>query len=184
MKKLILLPAFAMFACVDTGKTGDSGDTATDTEETDTEETDTEETGTEETGSVVPAVELGTAWGDDSVTLTITNGAEDASYFWGIAETTGDCLDSEWGCWTGEDCFQGFEAYTYCHPVDATGGSLSYGATPDAVTEGTDTVFGSADFDTITTHIVDDQSSAEGPCWVWGADTTYYSGYEKTCTEM
>ena len=171
MKKLILLPALAMFACIDEGK-----------------ETGGEETGTEEVAD--PTASISVDWGADSVTLTLAveNGLEGASYFWGIAETSGSCLDSEWGCWTGEDCFRGFDTesgnLTYCHPVDATGGNLSYGATPDGVAEGMDTVFGSADFSSVTTHIVDDQGSAEGPCWVWGADATYYSGYGKTCTEM
>lgn len=175
MKKLILLPTLAMFACIDgtTDKeTGDSGVVDTDTEE-----------------AADPTATAGVSWGADSVTLelTVTDGLDGAEYFWGIAETNGDCLTSDWGCWTGEDCYEGFlldtgDTLSYCHPISETGGNLAYGATTDGVAEGMDTVFSGDQFSSITTHIVEDQASADGPCWTWGADTSYYSG--KSCTEM
>ena len=178
MKKLILLPALAMFACVDAGKeTGeDSGTDTTDT--TDTADTaDTEE--------VVPSATASVTWGDSSVALALTveNGLDGAEYYWGIAQTN-DCTD----CWTGEDCHGGYllgsgSLLEYCHPIDADGGELFYGGDPNDLSEGAETVF-SQQLSATATHIVDDQSSAEGPCWTWGADTSYYSDYEKTCTEM
>ena len=176
MKKLILLPTLAMFACIDgtTDKeTGDSGVVDTDTEE-----------------AADPTATAGVSWGADSVTLelTVTDGLDGAEYFWGITENSGSCL-TEGGCWTGEDCFAGYiqdtgNVLAYCHPITETGGNLAYGATTDGVAEGMDTVFSGDQFSSKTTNIVDDRGSAEGPCWVFGADTSYYSGYEKTCTEM
>ena len=174
MKKLLLLPALAMFACIDVGK--ETGEIT--------------ETGETETETPAPSATAGVSWGEASVTLdlAVENGLDGADYYWGIAENTGDCVANDW-CWTGEDCFAGYElesgdVLSYCHPISETGGDLSYGADTASVAEGLDTVFTSADFSSLTTHIVDDRGSAEGPCWVWGADTSYYSGYEKTCTEM
>ena len=98
MKKLLLLPALAMFACIDTGKetgeTEETGSAETDTEETDTEETDTEET------DIIEEVTIGFSitWGETDISLGIEHGMVDSSYYWGIAETSGDCLTSEWGC--------------------------------------------------------------------------------------
>ena len=169
MKKLILLPLLAMMACVDTK--GDSG-----------EDTAVEEEAAETT--VAPSV----TWGASSVTLalTVTDGQDGADYYWGIAETGTDTDP-----WTAEDCFGGYELgdgtlLSYCHPISATGGELFYGGTFDAIDEGVDTVFDTAngDFGSLTTHIIDDRGAATGPCFVWGEDTSYYSTYEKTCTEM
>lgn len=129
-------------------------------------------------------------WGENAVSVNFLfeAGSEDAEYYWGIAETNGDCLDSEEGCWTGEDCFRGFNTETgnlsYCHPISETGGSLVYGASPENVTEGADTVFSGDQFASIVTHIIHDRSFTEGPCWIWGADWWYYDDYEKNCIEM
>jgi len=148
------------------------------------------ETGEEELIDEVDPMSASVSWGDSSVSLSITNGDSAASYNWGIAENSGGCLSSEWGCWTGEDCHMGFDLtsggnYSYCHPVSSTGGSLAYGASPDAVAEGDSTVFGEASFSTVTTHVLDNAASTEAEsCWVWGADTSYYNGYYKSCTEM
>ena len=152
---------------------------------------DGKETG-EDSGTPVVADPLSTSvsWGDSSVSLSLENAETGASYYWGIAENAGSCLTSEYGCWTGEDCFMGFDLtdggnYLYCHEVGATGGSLSYGAAPDSVVEGGTTVFSSANFSTVVTYLLDNAASTEAEsCWVWGADTTYYNGYGKTCVEM
>ena len=143
-----------------------------------------------DTGEEVAETSLDAAvtWGDSSVTLalTVTDGLDGADYFWGIAETAESLYP-----WTGEDCYAGYDLsdgtnLSYCHPISATGGELFYGGTFDAIDEGVDTVFDTAngDFGSLTTHIVDDRGSAEGPCFTWGEDTSYYSGYAKTCTEM
>ena len=170
MKKLILLPVLAMMACVDT----------------------TKDTGAEDTAEVVvevndPTAEITTTWGDSSVTLamTVTDGLDGADYFWGIAETA----ESD-DPWTGEDCYAGYDLadgtnLSYCHPISATGGELFYGGDFNNLADD-DTIYdtANADFGSRTTHIVDDRGSADGPCFTWGEDTSYYSDYAKTCTEM
>ena len=145
-------------------------------------------TDTSDTSEVVETVDptFSASWGDSSVSLTVTDGAEGATYVLGITENGGDCGTE---CWTGEDCFMGFDLndgsnLTFCHPVGAMGVELAYGATGADTVEGSTTTFGNADFSTVVTYIVDDRSSADAPCWTWGADTNYYNGYEKACTAM
>ena len=148
------------------------------------------ETGEDELIDEATPLSASVSWGDSSVDLSISDAEDGASYNWGVAENTGACLTSEYGCWTGEDCYMGYDLtsggnYTYCHPVSATGGSLAYGASPDAVAEGMSTVFTDSAFSTVTTHILDNAASTEADsCWVWGADTSYYNGYDKSCVEM
>ncbi len=166
MKNLTVLAALFAVGCVDIK------------EDTGTETTDTSTT-TEET--VDPSFSV--AWGSSSVSLSISDAAEGASYYWGITENGAD------GGWTAEDCFMGYDLndgtnLTYCHPVSATGAELSYGAGATDVVEGSTTVFFEDSFSTAVTYIVDDRSSADAPCWTWGFDTTYYGGYEKSCTAM
>ena len=74
---------------------------------------------------------------------------------------------------------------SYCHYVSSSGAELYYGGTYDDLDEGNYTVFfDQEDWAERITYIIDDRASAERPCWVWGVDTSYYSDYEKTCTEM
>ena len=159
-------------ACNDTGWTQpDTGDTQ-----------DTDE-GEQELYS------LSLDWEFDGIQLgiAIEYNPPSADYYWGIAETDGDCLTSQWGCWTGEDCFMGFEgeiSYRYCHPISENGAWLLYGGDFLDLAEGSETIFSSPDFERLTTHIIDDRGSTDGPCWVFGADPEYYDGYEKDCTEM
>ena len=173
MKFYALLAAASMFACIDVkGTDSATTDTSVNTDTSDTTEPPPETT-------------LSVTWNDSSVGLTITDGDANASYYWGITENVAGCSN----CWTAEDCFMGFDLNNgtnllYCHPVSATGGSLAYGASFDGVVEGSTTLFPDADFSDRVTYIVDDRSSAEGPCWTWGLDTSYYDGYEKTCTAM
>lgn len=166
MKNLTVLAALFAVGCVDIK------------EDTGTETTDTSTT-TEET--VDPSFSV--AWGASTVSLSISDAAEGAAYYWGITENGAD------GGWTAEDCFMGYDLndgtnLTYCHPASATGVELSYGAGATDVVEGSTTVFFEDSFSTAVTYIVDDRSSADAPCWTWGFDTAYYGGYEKSCTAM
>jgi len=167
MKNLTFVAALFAVGCIEIEK--DTGSETTDT-------STTEETVVDPSFSV--------AWGDSSVALTISDAGEGASYYWGIAENN-DCTD----CWTAEDCHMGYDLTTdenisYCHPVSATGADLTYGASYDGVVEGESTLFYQDTFSTSVTYVLDDRSSADAPCWTWGADTTYYNGYEKACTAM
>ena len=174
-KSLLLAGALLATACVDIKE-----DTGT-TETTDTSTTeDTEE-------AWAPTVSVD--WASDAVTLTFENQAEGGMYYWGITENSGACVDAG-TCWTGEDCHMGYDLeesdgnLSFCHPLGSTGVTLAYGATPQDIVEGDTTVFGNSDFLEVTTYILDDRSSADAPCWTWGVDESYYSGYEKSCSSM
>ena len=175
-KSLLLAGALLATACVDIKE-----DTGT-TETTDTSTTeDTEE-------AWAPAVSVD--WASDAVTLTFENQAEGGMYYWGITENSGACVDAG-ECWTGEDCFMGYDLASgdnllFCHPLGSTGVTLAYGATGANTVEGETTTFNmaNADYSAVTTHILDDRSSADAPCWTWGVDESYYSGYEKSCSSM
>ena len=172
MRKLLLLLSTAAVACVEIG---DYEDDFTDTAE--------EEGNWDETVITVN-------WQSNGVTLEIENSDEAGIYNWGITENAGSCLTSEWGCWTGEDCFMGFDLasggnLSYCHPVQEGRNTISYGASPDAVREGSSTVFGNTSFQNSVTYVLDNYASfEEETCWTWGADTRYYDGFYKTCYEM
>jgi hypothetical protein len=116
-------------------------------------------------------------WGGSAVTLAIGGGT--STYLWGIAETGGSADP-----WTGEDCAYGYTLSDgsvlgpYCHDAGASGISLTYGGSATDLTEGT-TVFTDNSFSSSTTHYTE---SAEGACWVWGTDVSYYDGLG--CTAM
>ncbi|MDG1481116.1 MAG: hypothetical protein P8R54_16105 [Myxococcota bacterium] len=114
------------------------------------------------------------AWNAGSVDLTLTGGV---SGYFGMAET--GCADAD-NCWYGEDCIYGdlTKTYFYCHPTNENGVSLLYGGAFDALSEGTETVFGGASFDGTVTYYVE-QGSA---CYTWGHDTSYYGSLD--CTEL
>ena len=145
------------------------------------------DTGVEDTD---PEPELSVFWGSSSLELVIGNANPEATYNFGVVENAGVCLGSEWGCWTGEDCFRGYDLtdgsnLLYCHPVRDTSLQLAYGAATYAVDEGSNTVFYSDEWSGFTTYLLDNAaSSANNTCYTWGADTSYYNGYYKTCTEM
>ena len=129
-------------------------------------------------------------WNSNAVVLELENTDPDGIYNFGITENAGSCLDSEWGCWTGEDCHMGFDLtsggnLSYCHPVEEGRNTISYGASPDAVREGSSTVFGDSSFQSVVTYVLDNYASFEADtCYTWGADTTYYNGFYKQCIEM
>ena len=156
-------------------------------------ECDEDDTGADDTGveDIEESMTVSVSWGDTELTLELTNADVAESYSLGIAENVGDCLSSEWGCWTGEDCHMGFDLnndngnLSYCHPLESDSISLAYGATPDDVVEGVTTVFGNNSFETLVTYVLDQVSSVEEEtCWVWGADTNYYNGFYKSCIAM
>ncbi|MEL6346206.1 MAG: hypothetical protein AAFV53_24055 [Myxococcota bacterium] len=156
MIRNLMLASAILFAvgCVDSGK--DSGDDGSDSGTT----------GADPTFSV--------EWGGSAVSLTITNGDSAGSYFFGMAETGSTCAADPSQCWTGEDCLEGFGKFFYCHPSSTTGVSLSYGGAFDALTEGSQTVFGDSSFDGSVTYYVEENGS--GDCYIGGNDTSYYSG--------
>ncbi len=121
-------------------------------------------------GEVDPT--FSSSWSSSGVTISIENGS--GSYTLGMAETDPASPDP----WTGEDCLDGYtlstgEVLLYCHGLSSSGGALSSGGDPNALAEGSETVFTSALEDVITYAVWSDTS---GECWTWGNDTSYYTG--------
>jgi len=174
MRNLLLLATATSFACIPIGEY-DEEFTNSDVQYEDNFEEE-----------VVVTVN----WNNSGVVLEVENSDPNGRYSFGLAENSGSCLDSEWGCWTGEDCYMGFDLtsggnLTYCHPVYEGVNNIYYGATPDAVQEGHSTVFGNSTFRSVVTYVLDNHASLEDEsCWVWGADTSYYNGFYKDCFEM
>ena len=139
-----------------------------------------------DSGQTDGGMEVSVTWGASSVSLTITGGDANASYEWGLAETGSTCDNGSGDCWTGEDCLDGYTTgsgtlYSYCHSLTSNNSiTLDYGASPEGLSEGQNTVFGNSNFDGSITYFLDDSTS--GTCYVWGDDTSYYSGIG--CNEL
>lgn len=127
------------------------------------------ETGSSEESTVHADREFSVTWNSGSVDLSLT-GSFSSPYF-GMAET--GCADPG-ACWYSEDCIYGdlTDTWFYCHPTNKNGVSLLYGGDLRALVEGSETVFGGPSFEGTVTYYLEDG----GDCWVWGHDTSYYSG--------
>ena len=71
----------------------------------------------------------------------------------------------------------------YCHDGGDTGASLSYGGNANDLAAGT-TLFPDDSFDGRVTYYLesDPDYGGDGRCFVWGNDTSYYSGLG--CVEL
>jgi hypothetical protein len=122
-------------------------------------------------------VSVTVAWGTDGVSLEVRDGG---AWRLGMAETGGSCGEAV-PCWTGEDCFAGFEsgdgeAYgPWCHVVDGGEVSLDYEGRMGAFEEGS-TVFQPEFADTVTYLLLPDGADRSGgACYVFGDRPAYYS---------
>lgn len=129
-------------------------------------------------GRYTPAVAV--EWGSTSVELSIAGGP--GAWKFGMAETDGCDV-----CWTGEDCWWGYETsgglLTYCHDSSDTGTTLIYGGDAYSLSSGA-TVFNSAYQGARVTYLLESDlyAGGDGLCWVWGDDTSYYDGFG--CTSL
>jgi len=108
-------------------------------------------------------------WAPAAVVLTITNAEPGDQFHFGLAQTA----QCQQGCWTGEDCLYGLAPWSYCHPAGNEGVALVYGAEPDTLIEGQQTVFSHPNFVYVTTYIVTREQ--DGACWAFGEDPSYYA---------
>lgn len=117
------------------------------------------------------------SWGEVAFELTVSDGAD---WRLGMAETGGSC-GGDVACWTGEDCYAGFDTGDgstlgpYCHEVAGGEASLVYGGDLTDLQAGT-TVFRPDFADTVTFLLIpgDDTRSTE-PCLVFGDAPAYYA---------
>jgi len=169
----LLLPVVFSAACGDKDDDDDDDDDSGYESDSDTDvdsDTDTD----------TPSVSVD--WGGSSIDLDIDGGP--GAYWFGIAQTsTGSPED-----WTGEDCIYGYEigdgeVLSYCHDAGDSGTSLTYGGNPTSLSAGT-TVFPDSSFSGEVTYYLesDPDFGGDGSCFVWGQDTSYYSGLG--CSEL
>jgi len=124
------------------------------------------------------------SWGSSSVSATATDW--DGGFF-GMAEDNASCnaADSEYGCYTGEDCAYGYDNPVsgnsfgpYCHPMSDSV-TLTYSG-DCTVTEGSETCFGTS-FSGLTAYYFE---AEDGTCYTGGTYPEYWSGFGCTTTTV
>lgn len=144
-----------------------------------------------DTDTVLPTAQV--TWGDEGVTLTLTNSSGYNFTEFGIAQNDDDCIADEEdgilpGCYTAEDCVNGdyieeFGAtFEMCHNVGTrTSMTLLYVKDGiDSVVEdgkllavdGQYTSFPDDSYEYMVTYYL---KEAGGQCWRWGLDTSYFA---------
>lgn len=133
-------------------------------------------------------------WGEEGVTLTLSNAGGMNFTAFGIAQNDTDCLREEQlgdspGCWTGEDCvygdtsIDGKTVFGMCHTV-GTRSTITLDYIDDGIAaavedgdlqavDGQFTAFPDASYENDVTYYLQE---ADGRCWRWGLDTSYFSG--------
>ena len=173
-KFLLMLAAMATVGCVEVKSDTGAADTGVE-DDVDTDDTDDTDDTVIEVGATVD-------WVATAITVSVT-GPDDAMYDFGMAEVGPDNGDDYW---TGEDCIYGYATSNgsvlgpYCHELDATGGTITYGGDPANLLAGT-SVFGDSSFEPAVAYYMEDQSDPSA-CWIWGADSNYYAGLG--CVEL
>ncbi len=143
-----------------------------------------------------PSIDL--EWGETGIDIVITNG-QGYEFEFGIAESSSECaIDTEYGCWTAEDCISGYQTpqdsfahSPYCHSLSDIGGSLRYsdsligvitGTSPDYVIPGEQTAFPAPTSETTyefsVTYYLKAVSTGSDPtieCWAWGLNPDHFS---------
>ena len=76
-------------------------------------------------------------------------------------------------CLSGEDCLYGQEPWSWCHPSGSEGVTLAYGADPNTLVEGEQTVFTHPNFAYVTTYMI--TRERDGACWAFGHDPSYFA---------
>ena len=138
-------------------------------------------------------------WTEEKLLITIQNGSG-YTFTFGIAETSTECkVDTQYGCWTAEDCGSGYLSpqgdyphQAYCHNLSEVGGELEYSESiysviaelnENYVVPGKETAFPAPTEDdsyefqvTYYLQAVENGSAgAETECWVWGLDPDHFA---------
>ncbi|MFT5680145.1 MAG: hypothetical protein ACI8RZ_001050 [Myxococcota bacterium] len=109
---------------------------------------------------------------EDSLDVSIYRG-RDQSWWMGMAVT-----DPRAEVWTGEDCFIGDtldgEAVLYCHPLNDSRTTLTFGADPLTLIPGEQTALIDSDIcESLTFYFFETTTLG---CWVAGHTPDYYAG--------
>ena len=151
----------------------------------------------EETAVLNPIADI--EWTDEKLIISIENGSG-YEFIFGIAETSTECsVDTQYGCWTAEDCGSGYLSpqgdyphQAYCHPLSELGGELEYsesiysviaGLNDNYVVAGKETAFpaptAEESYEFQVTYYLQaleiGTSGSETECWVWGLEPDHFS---------
>lgn len=140
-----------------------------------------------------PTIDI--SWTEAGIEIQLSNSAG-YSFTFGIVESTAECaVDMDYGCWTAEDCLNGYSSpdgdfihSVYCHPLDHSGTTLEYSDSlteviqgRDDVIQGTKTAFSAPTDDStyefsVTYYLqaVATGSNSTVECWSWGVNPDYY----------
>ncbi len=124
----------------------------------------------------------GVGFGPEDVDLTLTATGltieireSSQPFSLGIAP---DCDSEAPDCWMAESCVEEKSGYEFCHPLSATGGSLTAVSTPSEVISGGTTLFSSSFEGSLGYALIAD----DGSCFTWGSNAAYYVR-ELGCTD-
>jgi hypothetical protein len=140
-----------------------------------------------------PTIDL--SWAETGIEIELNNGSG-YEFVFGMVESTTECsADTEYGCWTAEDCINGYitpqETFahpSYCHPLSQSGTTLEYSESlvaiitkTDEVIQGSKTAFPKPSEDNTyefsVTYYLQATSTGANPtieCWSWGVDPDYF----------
>ena len=122
-------------------------------------------------------------WGSDSLRATVVDGGEGFDWAWfGMAEHNASCSspDSEYGCYTAEDCAYGYDNPVtgstfgpFCHRMVDESITLTY-SDDCTVIEGYQTCFPSDDYAGLTAYYFE---AWDGRCYTGGTYPAYWAGF-------
>jgi len=147
---------------------------------------------------LVPNPSIDITWKPEGLELLIANGAG-YEFEFGMVESSTECsIDTEYGCWTAEDCISGyispqetFSHIPYCHPLEDVGDTLDYsssligvitGSVDDYVIQGEQTAFPAPSddmsYEFAVTYYLKAISTGSDPtieCWAWGVNPDHFA---------
>jgi hypothetical protein len=143
-------------------------------------------------------------WTADRLLISITNGSG-YEFKFGLVETSTECsIETQYGCWTAEDCGSPHSVHTggytspqsdpnldhgsYCHPLSEIGTDLVYSENLFSVINGDEAIGeGKTAFPAPTEELsyefkvtyylqaTEIGGSSETECWVWGLDPDHFA---------
>ena len=155
------------------------------------------DSGIEEEITLNPVADIN--WTDEFLGISIENG-DGYEFYFGLAETSTECsINTQYGCWTAEDCGSGYlspqgtnQHNPYCHKLSEIGEELEYSESlysviarlnDNRVVPGEKTAFPAPteenSYEFQVTYYLQaieiGNSNAEPECWVWGLTPDYFS---------
>ena len=115
------------------------------------------------------------SWEDSGLEVAVEN-SEQASWWFGTAETKPLDPLSDFDPWQGEDCFEGDQTSSgrvvWCHPIEAGGTRLRYGGDPALLSTGEETAMRPRSWERKPVYYF--LNILDGQCYIGGTVTERY----------